>query len=88
MQKNSKTHLRFEKGDHFKYWQKWPPCKGYSLSKIITLGQKIKLPKTYQKRVYRHNIVVLCKKPLLKTPNIRKTRPFLLLAKMASMQSL
>ena len=27
----------------FEYWQKWPPCK------IISLRQKIKLPKTYQK---------------------------------------
>ena len=47
----------------FEYRQKWPQCKGYSLCKIITLGQKIELPKTHQKRtkmyikMYSHNIV-------------------------------
>ena len=60
----------------------------YSLVKIISLGQKIKLPKTYQKRIYMHIILILCKKLFEKTPNIRKIRPFWILAKMASMQRL
>ena len=77
MQKNrSKKQLIFEKREHFEYWQKWPPCKGYRLCKIISLGQKIKLPKTYKKPIYRHNIVILCKTPLEKTTNIRKMRTF------------
>ena len=42
----------------------------------MTLGQKIKLPKTYQKRVYKHIILILCKKPLEKTPNIREMGQF------------
>ena len=37
---------------------------GYSLCKIISLGQKIKLQKTHQKRLYKHIIVILFKKPL------------------------
>ena len=50
--------------------QKWPPCKGYTLCKIISLGQKMKLPKTYQKRIYKDIILILCKKLLEKIPNI------------------
>ena len=84
----SKKHLIFQKWDHFEYWPNWPPCKGYNLFKIITLVQKIKLPKTYQKWVYKHIILILCEKPLEKTPNIREMRPFSLLAKMASMRRL
>ena len=37
---------------------------GYSLCKIISLGQKIKLHKLHQKRLYKHIIVILCKKLL------------------------
>ena len=37
---------------------------GYSHRKIINLGQKIKLHKTHQKRLYKHIIVILRKKPL------------------------
>ena len=37
----------FEKRDHFEYWQKWPASMGYSLCKIISLGQKIELHKTH-----------------------------------------
>jgi len=56
---------------------KWPQCKGYSPCKILKLGQKIKLPKTCEKRFYKHIKVVLCKNRLQKTINIRKMRAFL-----------
>ena len=31
-----------------RFWklENWPQCKGYSLCKMVSLGQKIKLPKT------------------------------------------
>ena len=51
-------------------------CKGYSLCKIITLGQKLKFQKTCQNPFYKSFIVVLCKKPLQKTLNIREMRAF------------
>ena len=51
-------------------------CKGYSLCKMVSLGQKLKIPKTCEKRFYKNIGVVLCKKPLQKTPNIREMRPF------------
>ena len=38
----------------------------YSLCKIISLGQKIKLQKLHQIRLYKHIIVILCKKTALK----------------------
>ena len=38
--------------------------------------KKIKLPKTCQKRFYKHIKVVLCEKRLLKTANIRRMRTF------------
>ena len=51
-------------------------CKGYSLCKILTLGQKLKFQKTCQNPFYKSFRVVLCKKPLQKTLNIREMRPF------------
>ena len=52
----------FEKWDDFEYWKKLCPCKGYSLCKIISLGEKIKLPLPYEKRIYRQNGLTLFKK--------------------------
>ena len=54
----------------------WPRRKGYSLCKMVSLGQKLKIPKRCEKRLYDHNRVVVCKKPLQKTPIIRKMRAF------------
>ena len=51
-------------------------CKGYSPCKILTLAQKLKFQKTYQNPFYKSFRVVLCKKPLQKTPNIREMRAF------------
>ena len=72
----SKKHLLFEKWEHFENSQNWPRGKGYRLCKIATLGQKLKMPKTCEKRFYNHVRVVVCKKRLQKTPNIRKMRAF------------
>ena len=59
---SSKNQLIFEKWDHFQNWQKWPLCKGYSLSKVVILGQKLKLGKTCEKQLWRHITVVSWKK--------------------------
>ena len=60
MQKNrSKKHQIFEKSDHF---ENRPSCKGYSLCKILTLGQKLNFQKTCQNPFYKSFRVVLCKK--------------------------
>ena len=83
-----KKQLIFEKEEHFENGQKWPQCKGYSPCKILSLGQKIKQPKTCEKRFWKHHKVVLCKKRLQKTANIRKMRAFWKWAKMATMQRL
>ena len=69
-----KKHQIFEKWDHF---ENRPSCKGYRLCKMVSLGEKFKWPKTSEKRFYKDVRVVLCKKPLEKTPNIREMRPFL-----------
>ena len=50
------------------------PCKGYSLCKMVSLGQKLKMPKTCEKPFYKNIKVFLWKKPLEKTPNIRQIR--------------
>ena len=50
--------------------------KNYSPWKILTLGQKLKLQNTCQNPFYKSFRVVLCKKPLEKTPNIREMRLF------------
>ena len=51
-------------------------CKGYSPCKILTLAQKLKFQKTCQNAFYKSFGVVLCKKPLQKTLNIREMRAF------------
>ena len=51
-------------------------CKGYSPCKILTLAQKLKFQKTCQNPFYKSFTVVLGKKPLQKTPNIREMRAF------------
>ena len=52
--------------------------EGYSLCKIVTLGQKLKFSKTYQIektcQIRKNSEYTLCKKPLQKPPNIRKMR--------------
>ena len=51
-------------------------CKGHSPCKILTLAQKLKFQKTCQNPFYKSFTVVLCKKPLQKTTNIREMRAF------------
>ena len=71
--KNSSKKLQiFQKWDHFEIG---PSCKGYTLCKILTLGQKLKFQKTCQNAFYKSFTVVMCKKTLEKTPNTRKMRP-------------
>ena len=55
------------------------------ICKIVSLGQKLKLKKTCEKLFFNHIRVVLCEKPLEKTPNIRQMRRF---SKSAIMQRL
>ena len=68
-----------EKWDDFEnrsYCKDYSPCKGYSLCRLVSLGQKLKMPKSGEKPFYKNIRVVLCKKPLEKTSNIRQMRPF------------
>ena len=58
-----------EKSDAFENQLNWPLGKGYSLCKIVNLGQKLKLPKTFKKLFYNIIRVVVPKKPLYKRPN-------------------
>ena len=71
-----KKHLVFEKGEHSENGPKCPQCKGYSPHKIFSLGQKVKLLNTREKRLYKHIKVVLYKKQLKQTAIIRKMRVF------------
>ena len=50
--------------------------KGYSPCKILTLAQKLKLKKTCQNPFFKSFTVVLCKKLLQTTLNIREMRAF------------
>ena len=67
----SKKHQICDKWDHF---EKRPSCKGYSPCKILILAQKFKLQKPSQNLLYKSFTVVLCRKPLQKTPNIPEMR--------------
>ena len=75
-QKRLEKQLIFQKWEDFENWQKWPLGKGYSLCKMASLGQKLKVPKTYEKRLYKRIRIVLCKKQVEKTANVRKMRVF------------
>ena len=55
-----------EKRDHFK---NRPSCKGYSLCKIVTLGQKLKFQKTCERSFHKSFRVFLC---LRWTPDLEK----------------
>ena len=55
---------------------------------MVSLGQKLKKPKTCDKRLYKHIRLVLCKKRLQKAANIWEMRPFWKLAKMVTMERL
>ena len=72
----SKKQVLLEKWEHFEGCQKWPQCKGYSPCKILSLGKNVKLPKTCEKRFYKHTEVVLCNKTIWKKAHISKTRAF------------
>ena len=83
-----KKNLIFEKWEDFENWQKWPLGEGYSLSKMVSLGQKIESLETCEDGLYNHIIVVLCKKWVEKTGNLWEMRGFWKLGKMASWQRL
>ena len=81
-------HLIFEKWQHFENGQNWPRCLGYSPCKMVSLAQKLKMRLRWQKRLYDHIKLVTSKKPLQKTPNIRKMTAFWKWPKLATMRGL
>ena len=61
----SKKQLILQKWEHFENGQKWlkmARMKSLYPCKLFSLGQKIKLPKTCEKRFHKHIKVVVCKK--------------------------
>ena len=44
---------------------------------MVRLGQKLKIPKTCEKTLYKNSRDVLCKKRIEKVPNILEMRQFL-----------
>ena len=73
---------------HFENCQKWHTSKDYRLAKIVNLGQRLKMHQNFLNIFLQHILVVLCKKRLQKTANIRKMRAFFKLPKMATKQRL
>ena len=69
--KYSRNETSFENRPSCKGYK---PCRGCSLCKMIILGQKFKMLQTCEKPFYKNFKVVLCKKPLKKTLNIREIR--------------
>ena len=61
----SKKHEIFEKRDLFEIrpsCKGYSPCKGYNVCKMVSLGQKLKFLKTYEKRFYKMIGAFLSKK--------------------------
>ena len=63
--------LIFEKWHHFENCQKWPPSKGYSLCKMVTLSQKLKMPKNMLKRLHKTLQLFYARNGSKKTANNR-----------------
>ena len=80
--KTAPKNIKYSKWEHF---ETWPSHKGYRPCKMLTLGQNLKFQKICQNPFYKSFRVVLCKKPLQKTLNIREMRKFY---KSAIMQTL
>ena len=49
-------------------------AKAIAFTKMVSLGQKLKMPKVGEKQFYKNIRVDLRKKPFEKTPNIREMR--------------
>ena len=82
----SKKHQIIEKWDKFEnrpLCKGYSPCKRYNLCKMVSLRQKLKMPRTCEKPFYNNIKVVLCKKPFEKTPNIREMRQIFKIADLA-----
>ena len=74
-----------------RFWklEKWPQCKGYSPCKMVSLGQKIKLPKTCEKLFYKHITDFLyAKNSCQKATHYSRNETILKIGKMATMQRL
>ena len=74
MQKTARKNSKYSKNESILKMAK----NGHQAkaSKIVTLGQKLKMHKNMLKTFLQHIAVVLCKKRLEKTANIRKMRAF------------
>ena len=76
-QKNgSKKHFILGKRDHFENWKNGHNEKAIALAKWWVWVKKIKLPKTCEKRFYKHITDVLGTKRLRETLCIREMRGF------------
>ena len=51
-------------------------AKAIAFCKIVSLGQKLKMPKRCEKPFYKNSTLVLCKKRLEKAPNIGEKEIF------------
>ena len=73
VQKTASKNTKYSRNERF---ENRPSRKGYSQCKILTLAQKLTFQKTCQNPFYKSFTVILCKKPLQKTRNIREMRAF------------
>ena len=62
------------KKEQFENGQNRPRSMGYSPCKMLSLVQKLKIPKRCEKRLFHHITDVVRNKPLQKTLNIGKKR--------------
>ena len=74
-------HQIFEGLAHFENWpsscEGYSLCMGYSLWKMVSLGQKLKMPKTCEKRFYKSIRVILCKKTAAKNTKYSRNEAIL-----------
>ena len=70
LQKTARKNTKYWRKKHLQnrpYSRGYSSCKGYSLCKMVSFGQKLKMPKTCNKPFYKNTRVVLCKKTARKS---------------------
>ena len=74
MQKNARKNTKYSRNKAM--LKTGHLAKAIAFAKYSILGQKLKIPKTCQNRFCIHIRIILCMKPLEKTPNVPEMRRF------------
>ena len=76
VQKTAQKSTKYSRNETILKISQLAKAIAHAISKMVSLGQKLKMPKTCEKLFYKNVRVVLRKKALGKTANIREMAKF------------